>query len=139
MKLRFSINYNTAWGESLHVVIDYLGKDGMVKSHNMRMSTGDGRLWMLETVAVESRSHPVASFRYRYQVEDDDGHVLRSEWDLVPRILEFDAMRDYIIPDEWREIPLQYHLYTKGRMIQYNRCGCRYTGVPYYFVSRLLS
>lgn len=114
MKLRFSINYNTVWGESLHVVIDYLGKDGMVKSHNMRMSTGDGRLWMLETVAVESRSHPVASFRYRYQVEDDDGHVLRSEWDLVPRILEFDAMRDYIIPDEWREIPLLYHLYTKA-------------------------
>lgn len=114
MKLKFSINYNTAWGEIMHVVINYLSNDGTTNSRNMQMSTSDGRLWTLETVAMESKSHPVSLFRYRYQLEYGNGKVLRREWDFIPRILEFDAMREYIIPDEWREIPLQYHLYTKA-------------------------
>lgn len=114
MKLKFSINYNTAWGEIIHIVIDYLSKDGTISCRNMQMNTSDGRLWTLETVALDSKSHPVSLFRYRYQLEDGSGKVLRREWDVIPRILEFDAMREYIIPDEWREIPLQYHLYTKA-------------------------
>lgn len=117
MKLKFSIRYNTVWGESLHIDIRYTSCDGSVKRYNLAMSTDDGQLWTLETVAMESRQHPIASFCYCYQVEDSEGNVLRREWDVVPRTLKFDSTKNYILPDEWRDIPVQYHLYTSAYLV----------------------
>ncbi len=114
MKLRFSIIYRTAWGENVHVAIEYISRDGTRKSHDLPMNTEDGQLWTLETVAIESRHHPLAAFRYCYQVKDGNGKVLRREWDFVPRLLPFDPTRNYVIPDEWRDIPLQHHLFTNA-------------------------
>ena len=31
MKLKFTIHYHTAWGESLHVNIDFHSQDGVVR------------------------------------------------------------------------------------------------------------
>ncbi len=114
MKLRFSIRYHTAWGESLHVNIAYHSQDGTVKKYNLLMQTEDGELWTLETAALESRQHPLSHIIYIYQVEDADGHLLRREWDLVPRIYHFDTSKDYLFPDQWRDLPLPYHLYTNA-------------------------
>lgn len=115
MKLRFNIRYNTIWGECLHVEIEYIGNDNKtIRRYDLPMSTDDGQLWTLETVAIESRHRPVSSFRYKYMVEDTEGHILRQEWDMVPRVLPFDSTKNYLIPDEWREIPLQCHLYTNA-------------------------
>ena len=36
MKLRFSIHYRTAWGESLHVVIGYGSRDGRLRWQNLQ-------------------------------------------------------------------------------------------------------
>ena len=85
MKLRFTINYGTQWGESLHVVITYHSVDGTARVRNLLMTTDDGVYWSLETAAVESRQHPIATFSYHYQVEDAEGRVLRREWMGVPR------------------------------------------------------
>ena len=114
MKLKFSIRYRTAWGESLHVSIAYHSQDGTVKQYNLQMQTEDGELWTLETAALESRQHPLSHIVYIYQVEDADGNVLRREWDLVPRVYYFDTSKDYIFPDQWRDLPLPYHLYTNA-------------------------
>ena len=114
MKLKFSIRYRTAWGESLHVSIAYHSQDGTVKQYNLLMQTEDGELWTLETAALESRQHPLSHIVYIYQVEDADGNVLRREWDLVPRVYHFDTSKDYIFPDQWRDLPLPYHLYTNA-------------------------
>ncbi len=114
MKLKFSISYNTAWGEALYVIIDYRSLDGTARRYRLPMVTGDGSLWTLETAAVESRQHPVGSFCYSYQVEDTEGRVLRREWSRVPRVYHFDASKDYILSDAWRDIPLQHHLYTNA-------------------------
>lgn len=114
MKLKFSVIYNTAWGESLHVDIEYLSRDGSVRRSDLQMVTDDGRLWTLETVVMESRQHPIASFRYRYQVENTEGQILRREWDAMPRTFKFDSTKDYLLPDEWRDIPVQYHMYTNA-------------------------
>ncbi len=114
MKLKFSIRYRTAWGESLHVSIAYHSQDGTVKQYNLLMQTEDGELWTLETAALESRQHPLSHIVYIYQVEDADGNVLRREWDLVPRVYYFDTSKDYIFPDQWRDLPLPYHLYTNA-------------------------
>ena len=112
MKLKFSINYHTAWGESLHVSIDFHSQDGTVRHQNLLMLTEDGELWTLETSALVGRQHPLSHIQYCYQVEDVDGQVLRKEWDMVPRIYYFDATKDYVFPDEWRDRPLPMHLYS---------------------------
>ena len=114
MKLKFSIRYRTAWGENLHISIAYHSQDGTVKQYNLLMQTEDGELWTVETAALESRQHPLSHIVYIYQVEDADGNVLRREWDLVPRVYHFDTSKDYIFPDQWRDLPLPYHLYTNA-------------------------
>ena len=114
MKLRFTINYGTQWGESLHVIISYKSIDGMVRTSNLLMQTDDGFWWELETSALESRQHPIASFTYYYQVEDGEGRVLRREWRGVPRSFHFDSTKNFVMPDLWRDIPLQYHLYSSA-------------------------
>ena len=114
MKLKFSITYNTAWGESLHVELEYHGSDGSVKRQKLPMVTDDGQQWSLETVVMESRNRHIASFSYRYQVENADGKVLRREWDGVERVFRCDPTKDYVFPDSWRDIPVQSHLYTNA-------------------------
>ena len=114
MKLKFTIQYGTQWGESLHVVVSYLSLDGTKKTANLLMLTDDGTSWTLETSAVESRQHPIDSFSYHYQVEDEEGHMLRREWTMIPRVYHFDISKDYILSDLWRDIPIQYHLYSSA-------------------------
>ena len=114
MKLKFTIQYGTQWGENLYVAITYQSKDGTKKVRHMPMTTEDGWHWELETSAVESRQHPVESITYYYYVADADGIELRREWTGVPRTYYFDATKNYIMPDLWREVPLQFHLYSKA-------------------------
>lgn len=114
MKLKFCIDYRTAWGESLHVNIAYYSLDGTVKRYNLMMQTDDGERWTLETAALESRQHPLSHIVYLYQVENADGEVLRHEWDMVPRIYYYDSSKDYVFPDQWRDMPLPFHLYTNA-------------------------
>ena len=78
------------------------------------MLTDDGELWTLETAALVSRQHPLSHIVYHYEVQDATGQVLRREWDEVPRIYHFDASKDYVFPDQWRDRPLPYHLYSNA-------------------------
>jgi len=114
MKQKFSIDYNTAWGESMHVVLAYRSADGTVRRNNIAMNTADGQYWTAETVARESRQHPIESLEYYYRVEDDGGRVLRSEWTGVKRTYHFDASKDYIFADRWNDMPLPHHLYSNA-------------------------
>ena len=114
MKLKFSIQYGTQWGQNLYVVITYRSSDRTEKTQRLMMVTTDGMEWSLETTVLESRKHPITSFLYNYQVEDNDGNVIRKEWDAIPRIYYFDSSKDYVMADRWRDVPLQYHLYSKA-------------------------
>ena len=114
MKLKFTIHYHTAWGESLHVNIDFHSQDGVVRRQNLLMQTKDGELWTLETAALMSRHHPLSHIVYSSEVADAEGQVLRREWDVVPRVYAFDATKDYLFPDEWRDRPLPLHLYSNA-------------------------
>ena len=114
MKLKFTIQYGTQWGQNLYVVITYRSTDQTEKSERLMMVTTDGLEWTLETTVLESRKHPIASFQYFYQVEDNDGNVIRKEWDAIPRICYFDSSKNYVMADLWRDVPLQYHLYSKA-------------------------
>ena len=114
MKLKFTIQYGTQWGENLCVCITYRSNDGTEKTNHLMMTTTDGWHWELETSAIESRHHPISSFSYYYQVEDAEERVLRREWTAIPRCYYFDSSKNYVLADQWREIPLQYHLYTNA-------------------------
>lgn len=114
MKLKFSIHYNTSWGETLHVMIEYRSADGTAKQYDLTMLTDDGQLWTLETAALESRQHPVSEICYAYEVHDVVDKVLRREWDMVSRRYHFDSTKDYLFADQWRDMPLCYHLYTNA-------------------------
>ena len=94
MKLKFTIQYNTAWGESLHVVVSYHSQDGSCRQQNLTMQTDDGQQWVLETAALISRHHPLSYIEYHYQVENGEGAALRRARMLVPRRYYFDAEKD---------------------------------------------
>ena len=114
MKLKFSIHYSTAWGQSLFVTITYHTNGLHSRNYLLPMVTDDGEVWTLETSVMESRQRPVTSITYAYQVMDSEGHLLRREYDKVPRRFAFDSARDYYFPDLWRDEPLQSHLYSEA-------------------------
>ena len=114
MKLKFTIHYNTQWGESMHVVLSYHSNDGKRRRHDLLRDTQDGQTWTLETAATMSRQQTVSAITYAYQVEDGEGRVLRREWVQVPRVYWFDASKNYVFSDEWRDRPLCAHLYTNA-------------------------
>lgn len=114
MKLKFTIHYATEWGQSLHVVLSYVAADGSLRTSNLAMNTTDGTLWAIETAAIQSRQQPPVAVSYRYQVEDGEGNVIRHEWDVVARTYYFDMSKSYVFFDQWRDRPLNYHLYTNA-------------------------
>ena len=113
MKLTFSIHYLTEWGQSVHIDIAYHYTNGRKRSYDLIMQTLDGEFWTLETSVMESRNRDIDYFEYTYLIEDQDGKALRREWDRVPRRYYFDSTKNYIMPDCWRDIPLQYHLMSR--------------------------
>jgi 4-alpha-glucanotransferase len=114
MKIRFSINYRTEWGQQLAVSIRYVMQDGGERTAHVPMTTQDGEHWTAETAVVESRRSPVMSLVYYYLVEDSEGHQLRREWTMVPRLYAFDDSKSYTFADQWCDMPLPYHLYTNA-------------------------
>ena len=120
MKQKFSIHYRTEWGQQLAVDIVYRSQDGSTRSVHLPMLTADGDFWTAETSVVESRRSPIVSFTYIYKVEDNDGHELRREWNIVDRVYAFDASKSYCFDDQWRDLPLPAHLYTSAYAVT---CG----------------
>ena len=45
MKLKFSIQYGTQWGQNLYVVLTYLSIDQAKKTERLMMTTSDGMEW----------------------------------------------------------------------------------------------
>lgn len=114
MKLRFSIQYRTEWGQQLVVELSYLLLDGNRRKDVVPMQTQDGEQWVAESTSVESRRSRIVSFSYSYKVVDADNKELRREWDLVPRNYEFDDSKTFTFSDQWRDYPLPLHLYSNA-------------------------
>ena len=117
MKLKFSINYMAEWGQQLCVSLTYVSHDGTHRHQHLPMQTEDGQLWKVETSAVESRQHPIDSISYHYQLENQEGKVLRKEWTLVGRCYHFDTTKSYYFQDQWKDRPLNSHLYSAACQI----------------------
>lgn len=114
MKLRFSINYHAEWGQQLTVLLSYEQQDGQLRHMRAPMQTQDGDLWQTETSVVDQRRNSIIRFTYIYIVEDADGRELRREWTGVSRTFDFDPTKTYVLADQWRDLPLPAHLYSKA-------------------------
>lgn len=112
MKLKFNIQYNTEWGQAMHLLVKYKTSDGRLHEQNLMMQTQDGGLWWLDVVLMESRQRRIIQLEYVYQVENADGQVLRREWNQVKRLYATDNTKTFCFSDLWRDVPLNYHLYT---------------------------
>lgn len=112
MKLRFNIHYNTEWGQAMHVLVNYKTSDGRLHEQDLMMQTEDGGLWWLDVVLMESRQRRIVQIEYVYQVEDASQRVLRREWNQVKRLYATDNTKTFCFTDLWRDVPLNYHLYT---------------------------
>ncbi len=112
MKLRFFIHYRTEWGQQLMVCISYRSQDGSTRRLQLPMTTQDGDQWTAETAVLESRRSPINTFTYYYIVADADEKELRREWTSVARTYAFDSSRTFIFYDQWRDLPLNSHLYS---------------------------
>lgn len=103
MKMKFTIPYRAHWGESLHVALSYLSRDGYVSRDDLAMQTKDGYLWQVETTGKESRQHPYVAISYYYVVEDEEGKVLRVESGRSRRSYTYDSTKNYTFDDFWLE------------------------------------
>jgi 4-alpha-glucanotransferase len=115
MKLKFSIHYITNWGLHLAVKLSYFAVDGeMIRSQLADMTTDDGEMWTTETSAIQPRNRRIEFFEYSYIVVDENGKILREEWNKIPRRYYIDTMKDYVMPDSWRDIPDESYLYSSA-------------------------
>lgn len=114
MKLHFSIEYVTRWGEDLRVMFTSVDVKGYPKTTVCPLETHNGRIWTGE-LTVNDLS--VRAFHYNYCVYRA-GSRIRKEWDIVPRAFRADPDKTYIFPDAWRDVPLSAFLYTSA----FTRC-----------------
>lgn len=101
MKLKFSIPYQTNWGESIIIDFTYVSADGYQRNIGMPMQTTDGYTWSYETSALTSRHHRFIGISYFYKVVDAEGKVLRREGPSAVRSYPYDETMSYHFPDFW--------------------------------------
>lgn len=115
MKQAFEISYRAPFGQSMHVCLKYIDVEQHERQADLLMHTEDGNLWTVETMGSVVSHTPVRSIVYHYQLEDDDGKPLRSEFAGVPRFYVVDPTKNYHFCDIWRDLPLQTFLYPPAK------------------------
>ena len=116
MKIHFSIEYNTRWGEDLRVHVEFINKEG-VRQNNVvcPMETFDGKTWDSE---ITFNAGSYVSVEYKYAMYRND-ELVWTEWSLSPHSITLDAVTEsYLVNDYWRpipdDLPLFSSAYTEG-------------------------
>ena len=89
MKVRFSIEYYTQWGEDLRVQLCKVEKGGNKKPmKEYRLDTYDGKLWEGE---VTLQNTGVEGIEYKYAMYRDN-QLVWTEWEVAPHKVTFDGI-----------------------------------------------
>ena len=107
MKLTFRIEYRTAWGETITVMLEGQENEPIV------LSTSDGIIW---EGSAEMLDAPAGiPLTYRYGVFQD-GQCIRRESGTMAHIFCPSKKRNchYILNDAWKDLPSASHLYTSA-------------------------
>ena len=104
MKIRFNLQYHTAFGEQLVLNLHEAG--------SFPMQSSDGIHWLIEVPIV---GKTCSSLDYHYSV-CHDGEELRQEWLLQPHRLELVAANGsrYVVYDHWIDIPEDSYMYSSA-------------------------
>ena len=100
--IHFEIDYHTQWGE--HLVVIY-SVDG-ARAVKLSLETNDGMSWTASAKIPASARH----IRHAYTVTDDNGRVLRTEFNRW-RIFHFNHRSEVYFSDAWADdtLPGFYH------------------------------
>lgn len=104
MKIKLSINYTTAWGQSVWIYgsIPQLGSKN--EANAIMMDYVSPTKW---SVIIDV---PKADkIEYTYLIKENDKII---KWEAETHILPFDNDNDFIILDMWNDVPEQKYLYT---------------------------
>ena len=112
MKIRFSIDYGTQWGEDIRVQLVKVAKNGQKKAvKECQLDTYDGHLWEGE---ITFQSVGVEAIEYKYALYRE-GQLVWTEWDVAPHKVTFDGVTNhYILSDQWRPIPEDLPLFSSA-------------------------
>ena len=110
MKLHFSVEYHTEWGQQVCVQITRHCRGGKDIVELIHLDTQDGFVWKGEAFYNNTDTQ---SFTYLYIIYEGDV-VLRREWDLVPRTFNASLNKVFIFSDSWRDVPLCNHMYSSA-------------------------
>ncbi|MDR2692476.1 MAG: 4-alpha-glucanotransferase [Dysgonamonadaceae bacterium] len=109
MKITFNIQYNTVWGQTLHVAgsLPELGAWNNARAGEMHCTkTGN---WLLE---IELPDAPV-DFEYCYFLRSGAGAVFE-EWRKNRRLSVADASKNYYLIDCWQNFPENRAFYSSA-------------------------
>jgi 4-alpha-glucanotransferase len=108
MKLHFSVEYHTEWGQQVCVQITRHCRSGKDLIELVHLDTQDGYIWKGE---VFYNNADAQTFSYHYIIYEGDV-VLRSEWNIVPRTFNASPNHVFIFSDSWRDVPFCNHMYS---------------------------
>ena len=107
MKITFTINYHTTWGQNVYVCgdIEQLGKSDPVQSTQMQY-IGNGN-WELNILLPDN----TPTFKYQYIVKEYDA-IIAEEWGKMRTFTRNSTSTNYLITDKWRNAPSDSVFYT---------------------------
>ncbi len=116
MKLKFSIEYRTNWGESVYLLADtpLLGDGDLEKA--VRLTPENAGMWSL-AVELPDNTDP---FKYRYLIRNENG-AIKEEWGHKRSFTPAPAVISYDIYDRWQDQPLDKPFYSSA----FVNCICR--------------
>ncbi|MDE7397594.1 MAG: 4-alpha-glucanotransferase, partial [Muribaculum sp.] len=130
MKLNFSIDYRTTWGESLYLT----GSRSQGDTFEISMDLAASGRWMA-TLEFAAASTVIT---YAYEVRRDDGSV-RREWGNPRRLTLPATLRILDINDRWQDIPADKNSYSALFTEVVNRRDARDKKLTIHGSSLLLS
>lgn len=109
MKITFTINYRTNWGESLHLYgsIMEMGNNNPEKAIAMEMA--DATTWRV-TIDVPAR---IKAFSYNYVVKSEQG-AWRFEWGKPHTFNQATGVQTYEQIDAWKDQPSDKPFYSSA-------------------------
>lgn len=119
MKVTFSIDYRTKWGESLFLAgaADALGAGDDAKAVAMKP---EGTSKWTVTVDIPQNS---PDFGYRYFVRHEDGNLIAQEWGKTPHTFRRPSGDTHVIRinDMWQDMPENRPYYSSAIIEAVNR------------------
>lgn len=111
MKIHFSIEYRTNWGEDLRVILKIKQGASVLKERECPLETFDGQRWEGE-VTFDGAAADKAEYRYALY---SDGSLVWTEWEVAPHVINLTKDNvSYLVDDIWRPIPAELPLFSSA-------------------------